>query len=72
MALLLLPIVLILYVAAAGAFIAYLVSARERLRELAPLLLAAAAALHGFEIAGRSFGAWTCRAIARACSHPSW
>src|SRR2546423_1290647 len=55
MALLLLPIVLILYVAAAGAFIAYLVSARERLRELAPLLLAAAAALHGFEIAGRSF-----------------
>jgi cytochrome c-type biogenesis protein CcsB len=55
MALLLLPIVLILYVAAAGAFIAYLVSARERLRELAPLLLSAAAALHGFEIAGRSF-----------------
>ena len=55
MNLLLLRIVLILYLAAAGAFIAYLMTARERLRELAPLLLAAAAALHGFEIAAHSF-----------------
>lgn len=52
---LLLHLVLLLYVASAGGFIAYLATVRERLRAVGPLLLAAAAALHGLEIAGRSF-----------------
>jgi len=47
-------VVLLLYVAAAGAFIAFLTTARSRVRELAPFLLAGGAALHGFEIATRS------------------
>ena len=55
MALLLLRLVLLLYLASAGAFIAFLVTARDRLRPAGPLLLATAAALHGAEIAGRSF-----------------
>ncbi|MET0152729.1 MAG: c-type cytochrome biogenesis protein CcsB [Candidatus Binatia bacterium] len=51
----LLAIVLGLYLVAAGGFVAYLATARERLRTLAPQLLAAAAVIHGLEIAGRSF-----------------
>src|SRR5262245_39793144 len=51
----LLTIVLVLYLVAAGAFVAYLATARERLRTLAPVVLASAAALPALEIAGRSF-----------------
>ena len=39
----LLGIVLVLYLVAAGAFVAYLATARERLRTLAPLVLAGTA-----------------------------
>jgi cytochrome c-type biogenesis protein CcsB len=52
---LILAIVLGLYLVAAGGFVAYLATAREGLRTLAPQLLAAAAAIHGLEIAARSF-----------------
>src|SRR4249920_3687379 len=55
MDLLLLGIVLVLYLVAACSFVAYLATARERLRTLAPLVLAIAAALHALEIAARSF-----------------
>jgi cytochrome c-type biogenesis protein CcsB len=55
MELLLLRTALLLYLAAAAGFIGYLVTADDRWRSRAPLLLAAAAAVHGFEIAGRSF-----------------
>lgn len=55
MGLFLLRIALILYVAAAAGFFGYLVTAQERWRRLAPLLLAAAVAVHGLEIAVRSF-----------------
>ena len=51
----LLSVVLVLYLAAAGGFVAYLATARASLRTFAPLLLAVAAALHALEIAGRSF-----------------
>jgi cytochrome c-type biogenesis protein CcsB len=51
----LLRIVLLFYLASAGAFIAYLTAARESAHRLGPLLLAAGAALHGVEIAERSF-----------------
>jgi cytochrome c-type biogenesis protein CcsB len=55
MELLLLRIALLLYLAAAAGFIGYLITAEERWRLRAPLLLAAAAAVHGFAIAARSF-----------------
>jgi cytochrome c-type biogenesis protein CcsB len=51
----LLGIVLVLYLASSAAFVAYLTTARESARRLGPLLLAAGAALHGMEIAERSF-----------------
>jgi cytochrome c-type biogenesis protein CcsB len=51
----LLRAVLLLYVASAGGFIAYLATVREPLRRVGPGLLAAAAALHGLQIADRSF-----------------
>jgi cytochrome c-type biogenesis protein CcsB len=47
-------IVLVLYFAAAASFIACLISMQERLRTVGPVLLAAAACVHGVEIALRS------------------
>lgn len=52
---LLLDIVLVLYLGSAASFVACLAAGREPGRSLGWLLLAAAAALHGVEIAERSF-----------------
>ncbi|MBI2964002.1 MAG: c-type cytochrome biogenesis protein CcsB [Deltaproteobacteria bacterium] len=52
---LLLGIVLVLYLTSAASFVAYLGAGREPRRSLGPMLLAAGAALHGLEIAERSF-----------------
>jgi len=51
----LLDVVLLLYLVSAGAFVVYLTAGRDSARRLGPLLLAAAAALHGVQIAERSF-----------------
>jgi len=55
MALVLPHVVLFLYLAAAAGFIGYLVTAEERWRSVSPVLLGAAVAFHGLEIARRSF-----------------